>query len=304
MSCCARRREIYIQGGKVENFMKIFVITKRTGILCVLIAMLMVSLIYIGRHEVVSVVNQKKDLPIYCVEKAEDDKVVALSFDAAWGNEDTGQLIEIMDKYNVKTTFFVVGSWVDKYPESVKQLSDAGHEIMNHSNSHPHMTQLDVEKMKEEAMKCDEKIKAITGVKPNLFRAPYGDYNDKVVQAMRETGHFTIQWDVDSLDWKNLTSDEICKRVTTKVKPGSIVLFHNAALNTPEALSVIIECLQKEGYKIVPVSEIIIKENFTVDSTGKQIPDKVEPVSPQKEKVKESAFVMPKREENSSANCF
>ncbi|MBO5066570.1 MAG: polysaccharide deacetylase family protein [Clostridia bacterium] len=179
--------------------MKIFVITKRTGVLLMLCAILMASLFYIGRNETITVSSAKRDLPIYCVQKPENEKVVALSFDAAWGNEDTGQLIEIMDKYNVKTTFFVVGSWVDKYPESVKQLHDAGHEIMNHSNSHPHMTQISVEKMKEEVTKCDEKIKAITGVQPILFRAPYGDYNNDVVGAMRETGHFTIQWDVETL---------------------------------------------------------------------------------------------------------
>ena len=260
--------------------MKIFVITKRTGILLIACALLMTSLLYIGRNEAMTVSSTKRDLPIYCVQKPENEKIVALSFDAAWGNEDTGQLIEIMDKYKVKTTFFVVGSWVDKYPESVKQLHDAGHEIMNHSNSHPHMTQISVEKMKEEVAKCDEKIKSITGVQPTLFRAPYGDYNNDVVGAMREIGHFTIQWDVDSLDWKNLTASEISDRVLKKVKPGSIVLFHNAALHTPEALPTIIENLQKDGYKIVPVSEIILKEKFTIDSTGMQIPDKKENTVP------------------------
>ena len=174
-------------------------ITKKTGLLCILLTMLALSLVYIGQNTVVSVSGTKRDLPIYCVQKPETEKIVALSFDAAWGNEDTGQLIEIMNKYNVKTTFFVVGGWVDKFPESVKQLSDAGHEIMNHSNTHPHMTQISVEKMKEEVQKCDEKIKAITGVTPTLFRAPYGDYNNQVVQAMRETGHYTIQWDVETL---------------------------------------------------------------------------------------------------------
>ncbi len=263
--------------------MRVFVITKKTGLICILIAIFALSLVYIGRYEAVKVSGQKRDLPIYCVEKPEDEKVVAFSFDAAWGNEDTGQLIEIFEKYKVKTTFFVVGEWVDKYPESVKQLHDAGHEIMNHSDTHPHMTQISVEKMKEEAEKCDEKIKAITGVKPNLFRAPYGDYNNDVIGAMRDTGHYTIQWDVDSLDWKDLSADEISNRVTSKVKPGSIVLFHNAALNTPEALPAIIECLQKEGYKIVPVSEIILKENFTIDSTGKQIPVKEETGEEKKE---------------------
>lgn len=253
--------------------MKIFVISKKTGVLYILLAVLVLSLVYIGKNDSLPVSGAQRDLPIYCVEKPADEKTISISFDAAWGNEDTGKLIEIMDKYNVKTTFFVVGGWVDKYPESVKQLSDAGHEIMNHSNTHPHMTQISEEKMREEVQKCDEKIQSITGVKPILFRAPYGDYNNKVVQTMRETGHYTIQWDVDSLDWKNLMPDEICERVLKRVKPGSIVLFHNAALHTPEALPKIIETLQKDGYKIVPVSQLIIKENFKIDSTGMQIPN-------------------------------
>jgi len=254
--------------------MKIFVISKRMGLLCVLVLILALSLVYIGRYDAITTSSAKRDLPIYCVQKPESEKVISFSFDAAWGNEDTGQLIEIMDKYKIKTTFFVVGSWVDKYPESVKQLADAGHEIMNHSNSHPHMTQISVEKMKEEVNKCDEKIKAITGVKPTLFRAPYGDYNNAVVQAMRETGHFTIQWDVDSLDWKDLSATEIASRVTSKVKPGSIVLFHNAALHTPEALPIIIETLQQDGYKIVPISELIFTKDYSIDHSGMQIPNK------------------------------
>ena len=202
----------------------------------------------------------------------EDNEGVFLTFDDGPTPGVTEWILATLKRYDAKATFFVVGEWVDKYPDSVQQLHEAGHEIMNHSNSHPHMTELSIEKMKEEVNKCDEKIMAITGVKPTLFRAPYGDYNNAVVGAMRETGHFTIQWDVDSLDWKNLSSDEICKRVTQRVKPGSIVLFHNAALNTPDALPPIIECLQKEGYKIVPVSKIIMKENFTVDPSGMQIP--------------------------------
>ena len=179
--------------------MKIFVITKKTGIALVAVIALLLSLVYIGKGEILPVSSTKRELPIYNVQKAEDDKIVALSFDAAWGNEDTGKLIEIMDKYKVKTTFFVVGGWVDKFPESVKQLSDAGHEIMNHSDTHPHMTQISVEKMKEEVENCSEKIKKITGVKPNLFRAPYGDYDNKVITTLRDIGYCTIQWDVETL---------------------------------------------------------------------------------------------------------
>ena len=249
--------------------MKIWVINKKTGAMLLAIVFIFTAFIITGRNKAVTVANSKRDLPIYCVDKG-DEKIVAMSFDAAWGNEDTSQLIEIMDKYQVKTTFFVVGSWVDNFPESVKEFSDAGHEIMNHSNTHPHMTQISKEKMKEEIDTCNDKIEKITGVRPHLHRAPYGDYNNDVVQTVRESGCFTVQWDVDSLDWKNLSADEITKRVTDKVKPGSIVLFHNAALHTPEALPKIIEKLQGDGYKIVPVSEIIYTENYGIDQSGKQ----------------------------------
>ena len=253
--------------------MKIFVVTKKTGVALCLVLLLGLSLFFLRSTDAIPTSSAKRDLPIYCVQKSADDKVVAMSFDAAWGNDDTGKLIEIMDKYKVKTTFFVVGSWVDKFPESVKQLSDAGHEIMNHSDTHPHMTQISVEKMKEEVENCDKKIEAITGKKPTLFRAPYGDYNNSVIGAMRDTGHFTIQWDVDSLDWKDLSASEITDRVLKKVKPGSIILFHNAAKHTPEALPGIIEALQKDGFKIVPVSQLILKENYTIDQSGMQIPN-------------------------------
>ena len=195
---------------------------------------------------------------------------------AGWGNEDTEILIKELGDYDVKATFFVVGSWVDKFPESVKQLHDAGHEIMNHSNTHPYMTQISVEKMKEEVTECDKKIQQITGVTPTLFRPPYGDYNNSVVGTLRDLGHYTIQWDVDSLDWKDLSAQAIYERVTTRVQNGSIVLFHNAAKHTPEALPMILKYLKDNNYKIVPISELIYKDNFTIDNTGKQISTKVD----------------------------
>lgn len=149
-----------------------------------------------------------------------------------WGNEDTQQLIDILAEHDIRATFFVVGEWVDKYPESVKALYDAGHEVMNHSNTHPHFTQLSSSQMAAEVKACADKIEAVTGVRPNLFRPPYGDYNDSVVSTMRNEGFYTIQWDVDSLDWKKPGSDAIVKRVLEKTKSGSIILFHNAAEQT------------------------------------------------------------------------
>lgn len=211
-----------------------------------------------------------RQLPIYSVQK--DDKVVALTFDAAWGNEDTNDLIDILDRYDIKATFFVVGQWVDKYPESVKALADAGHEVMNHSNTHPYMTKLSEEQIAEEINTCADKIENVTGVRPILFRPPYGDYSDLVVNTAKAVEHYTIQWDVDSLDWKESGVQDIVDRVLSKAAPGSIILFHNAAKYTPQALPTVIEGLIQQGYTFAPVSELIYRDNYEMDHTGKQIP--------------------------------
>ena len=214
--------------------------------------------------------GRPRQLPIYCVRK--DYKVLSLTFDAAWGNEDTQQLIDILGKYNVKATFFVVGGWADKYPESVKALHDAGHEVMSHSNSHAHFNSLSTDEIIADLNTCNDKIEAVTGVRPTLFRCPYGEYDDHVINAVRSLGIEPIQWDVDSLDWKELPADEITARVTGRVQPGSIVLFHNAAIHTPEALPGIIEALLREGYQLVPVSRLILTGSYTIDHTGRQCP--------------------------------
>lgn len=114
-----------------------------------------------------------------------------------WGNEDTQQLIDILAKYNVKATFFVVGEWVDKYPESVKALADAGHEVMSHSNTHAHFNKLSPQEIIEDLNACGDKIEGVTGVRPTLFRCPYGEYDDHVISAVRSMGIEPIQWDVE-----------------------------------------------------------------------------------------------------------
>lgn len=222
-----------------------------------------------GAAAMTASVNRKK-LPIYSVGREEDDKTISISFDAAWGNEDTKTLIDILAKYNIKATFFCVSQWVEKYPESVKALSDAGHEIMNHSSTHPHMSKLSKSQMISEIENCNDKIEAVTGKRPILFRAPYGEYNDLLIDTLSEQGMYCIQWDVDSLDWKDPTPAQITKRVTERVRPGSIVLFHNAAKNTPAALPSIIESLQSQGYRFVKISENILKDDFYLDHEGRQ----------------------------------
>jgi len=250
--------------------MKLFLI-KRGPLVAASCLLVALAMFYVVNHPaIVGTAAAARQLPIYCVQR--DQKVVSLSFDAAWGNEDTGKLIEILGKYNVKATFFVVGDWVEKYPESVKALCEAGHEVMNHSDDHAHFSALTVDQITADIPACNEKIAAVTGVTPTLFRPPYGEYDDHVITAVRAMGMEPIQWDVDSLDWKNLSASEITQRVLKRVQPGSIVLFHNAALHTPEALPGIIESLIKDGYSFVPISELILSGDYTIDHTGRQCP--------------------------------
>ena len=249
---------------------RVFCLNRRflAAIACLLAAAAIFTLV--NHPAVVGANAATRQLPIYCVQK--DYKVLSISFDAAWGNEDTQQLIDILGKYNIKATFFVVGAWVDKYPESVKALHDAGHEVMSHSNSHAHFNSLSTDEIIADLNTCNDKIEAVTGVRPTLFRCPYGEYDDHVINAVRSLGIEPIQWDVDSLDWKELPAEEIAARVTGRAQPGSIVLFHNAAIHTPEALPGIIEALLQEGYQFVPISQLIITGSYTIDHTGKQCP--------------------------------
>ena len=250
--------------------MKLFLIKRKLLTLgaCTLAA---VAMFYVVSHPaIVGTAATTRKLPIYCVQR--DQKMLSLSFDAAWGNEDTETLIEILAKYNVKATFFVVGAWADKYPESVKALSDAGHEVMNHSDDHAHFNALSAEAIAKNIAACNEKIQAVTGKCPTLFRPPYGEYDDHVIAAVRSLGMEPIQWDVDSLDWKKLPAAEITQRVISKVSPGSIVLFHNAAIHTPEALPRILEGLIQGGYTCVPISQLILPGAYTMDHTGRQCP--------------------------------
>lgn len=252
------------------EFYRIF--GKKQILTIVLCAVLMAATLaaVTGGAAAVTASTQKRLLPIYAVGREEDDKVISISFDAAWGNEDTQTLIDILGKYDIKATFFLVGDWVEKFPESVKALSDAGHEIMNHSDTHPHMSKLSREQMRQEIEACNNRIEAITGVRPTLFRAPYGEYCDGLIEVLTELGMYCIQWDVDSLDWKDLAPQDICRRVCSNAAPGSICLFHNAAKNTPAALPTLIESLLAEGYTFVPISENIYTEDYTIDHAGRQ----------------------------------
>ncbi len=215
----------------------------------------------------------KRQLPIYCVQT--DKPQVALSFDAAWGNEDTAQIMDILAKHNVKVTFFMTGGWVESFPEDVKYIASQGHDLGNHSENHKNMSQLSDEEIRSELQKVHDKVKTLTGQDMTLFRPPYGDYDDQVVTVSRDMGYYPVQWDVDSLDWKDYGTESIIKTVLNHkhLGNGSIILMHNGAKYTPAALDAVITGLQDAGYELVPISQLIYRDNYHIDHEGRQVPD-------------------------------
>lgn len=209
-----------------------------------------------------------RELPVYNVDT--EEKVLSISFDAAWGRANTEEILNILDQYDVKTTFFLVGFWAEKHPDLVQELVARGHEIGNHSATHPHMAQLTQAQIREELRKCSDLVKSITGMPTTLFRPPYGEYNDSVVRVSREEGYECVQWNVDSLDWKNLGTENMVRQCTKNVNPGDIVLFHNDSKYILEALPQILEYYTNAGYKIIPVSQLLLEGDTWIDHTGKQ----------------------------------
>lgn len=230
----------------------------------------------------------QKALPIYSVNiesknkaaltpenKNKNEKYISISFDAAWGAEDTVQILNILDKCNVKTTFFMTGGWVESYPDMVKEIYARGHDLGNHSQSHKQMSKLSAKQQKEEIMNVSASVKELTGYDMFLFRPPYGDYNNTLINTVYSCNYYPIQWSVDSLDWKDYGAENIIKTVTKhkKLGDGAIVLMHNGAKFTAQALETVIKDLQEQGYTLVPISELIIRENFHMDTNGTQIAD-------------------------------
>ncbi len=222
-----------------------------------------------GFLDIPTAIGQEKKLPIYSV--GTEEKKVAISFDAAWGNSHTGPILDILDQYGVKTTFFLVKIWADKYPEDVKEISGRGHEVQNHSATHQDMTTLSVEQIREEISSTEAAIEALTGVKPNLFRPPFGAYDNEVIETLEAMDYKVIQWSVDSLDWKEISADLIVERVLSRIEPGAIVLFHNDAVEVEEYLPRILDELAAQEYEVVPIGQLIYWGDYHIDHRGKQI---------------------------------
>lgn len=222
----------------------------------------------IDRQTIQTSATTNKLLPIYSVETSE--KNIALTINCAWNADDIDSILDTLSKYKVKVTFFMVGDWVDRFEDSVKKISDAGHEIGNHSDTHPHVNNLSFEKNVNQIKTCADKIEKITGKRSTLYRGPYGEYNDAVIKAADDQNHKTIQWSLDTLDYTGLTGDEMWSRLKDKLTNGSIILMHNGTKHTADSLDKLIYNIQEKGYNIVTVSDLIYKENYTIDNNGMQ----------------------------------
>ncbi|MGI5841845.1 MAG: polysaccharide deacetylase family protein [Christensenellales bacterium] len=213
-----------------------------------------------------------KKVPIYSVETKE--KQVAISFDAAWGADKTEDIMALCKEFNVNATFFLVGFWVDKYGDMVKKIHANGFEIGTHSKTHPDMTKLSRQSVKQELQDSVKLIEDLVDVKVKYFRSPYGAYNNALLEVADDLGLVTIQWDVDSLDWKGISGETIANKVLSQVKNGSIILMHNNADNVLGGLRLILTRLKQLEYKVTSVGELVYTSNYVIDRNGKQISNK------------------------------
>ncbi|OON93255.1 MAG: hypothetical protein ATN31_06785 [Candidatus Epulonipiscioides saccharophilum] len=233
------------------------------------------TVFFLSMFMTIAITASSRLIPIYSVNT--DQAKVALTFDVAWGGDDFEQILAILDDNQVKATFFIVGDWIDKYPDKVKLLKDKGHDIANHSNSHPHVTKLSVDEIKEDIQAAHKKVRDLLGIEMDLYRAPYGEYNNDVITAANELGYHTIQWDVDSLDWKDYTKEELVANVLehSSLQPGSIILFHTGTKYTKDILDETIKGLKNLEYELIPVSELIIRQDYFCDFRGRQYKQEV-----------------------------
>lgn len=208
-------------------------------------------------------------LPIYNVKT--EEKKIAFTINCAWSADDIDKILETLRNNDVKITFFMVGEWIDRNPETVKKIHEEGHEIGNHSNTHPHVNKLTSVQNLQEIEKCSEKIEQLTGQKPTLYRVPYGEYNDDVIKVSFENGYYPIQWNKDTLDYQALTGEQMWKRIGENLEKGDIILSHNGTAHTSESLDMIIKNIKEKGFEIVKVSDLIYKQNFEINNNGTQI---------------------------------
>lgn len=253
-------------GGAHLKFVWIIIRWKRLkkGLILATALLLTLGILYAER-ESINVFAVKEPTAIYNVPMKE--KKLALTFDISWGEERAIPILEVLEKHGVKkATFFLSGPWSKSHPEIVKKIQDMGYEIGSHGHKHVNYSRLSEEEIRQQIQRSHTILKELTGQTPTLIRTPNGDFDKRVIRIANEMGYEVIQWDTDSLDWKNPGVDKIVNRVLTKAHPGDIVLLHasDSCKQTHLALPAIIEGLRKDGYELVTVTELITGVDTTI----------------------------------------
>ena len=241
----------------------------QTYIVSILTVAVLIGIANMERIKIVETSTTQKELPIYNVQTEENK--VSLTMNCAWNADDIDSILETLKKNNVHITFFIVGEWAEKYPEAVKKIYEAGHEIGTHSDTHPHVNQLSLEENIIEIENGAKRIEEITGNKINLYRTPYGEYNNTVIQSAKQKEYFTIQWNIDTLDYEGLTGEQMWKRIEGKLEKGSIILSHNGTKHTADSLDMLIKNIKQKGFQVVKVSDLIYMDNYEINSNGTQM---------------------------------
>ncbi|MEG1409908.1 MAG: polysaccharide deacetylase family protein [Terrisporobacter sp.] len=222
------------------------------------ILMIMTVLMLLCSFKVAS--SQEENNDVFIKNGSREEKLISLTFDDGPHPKETNEILDILYKYNVKATFFVVGKHCNWYSKPLIRAVKEGHEIGNHTFTHPDISNLSTQDIKKEIKGCEDIICKLTGEKPTLFRPPFGSYNENELgEIAKECGYKIILWTtVDAKDWKNPPPCEISNAIIEKAKNGDIILLHDYGTeNTVKALDVIIPTMIKNGYKFVTVSELI-----------------------------------------------
>ena len=245
-----------------------FVVIRAKKVVPWILVAFIIPILFVNIFKTTPAANiSNREIPIYSVER--DDNKIAITFDCAWNDDDIDEILNILDNYECKATFFVLGEWAEKYSESLAKISGRGHEIGNHSYNHKDYTKMSSEEIRIDLDKCDEIVEGITGKRPRLVRAPSGGYNDTVIKACKNRGSIYIQWSVDGIDYGDVRPEDIYVRATQKTKNGDIILLHSGTEYTAKVLPRILEQLSK-NHTFALVSDMIYYDNFAIDHAGRQ----------------------------------
>lgn len=234
----------------------------------VLAAIVAVLIIVFAITGSVTASAQAEKMPVCSVGRG--DNKIALTFNCAWDASDIDALLDTLGKNDAKATFFVTGEFCGTHPDAVRKMSDGGHSVQSCTDKNIHIKGMNINDLIADAKAASQKIKALTGKEPKLYRAPFGDFDDKTLTTLEGMGLVPVQWSVDSKDLDDPDAVSIKKRVLENTGSGSILLFHNESTVNGDTLAQIITGLKQKGFETVRAEELLFSDNYVIDENGVQ----------------------------------